>query len=151
MAEIHKTATIDAPPEEVFAILDDPANFPKYIPNVRQVVDVQRTDQRVGDSFRVIYKVLGLTFDERFKTTDYQRHSRITSTFEGGMSGTFRWTLEPLGEKTIVKIDIDYRVAAGALGKAADALMLERINEKSMDGMLENLSRLAARAGTPSS
>jgi len=57
----------------VFAIVDDPANFPKYVPNVHDVVDVRRSDGRIGDSFRVIYKVLGVTFDEKF--TDLGRLS----------------------------------------------------------------------------
>ncbi|HEV2027925.1 MAG TPA: SRPBCC family protein [Candidatus Dormibacteraeota bacterium] len=87
---MHKTGTIDAPAEKVFDIVDDPENCPKYVPNVSQVVDVRRSDRRMGDSFRVIYKVLGTTFDEKFTTTDYRRPTRISSAFEGGMTGTFR-------------------------------------------------------------
>jgi ribosome-associated toxin RatA of RatAB toxin-antitoxin module len=150
MAQIHKTVTIDAPAEKVFDIVDDPDNYPKYVPNVSQVVDVRRSDKRIGDSFRVIYKVLGTTFDEKFKTTEFQRPTRISSAFEGGMTGTFRWAFEPLGAKTKVTVDIEYRVAGGAIGKAVDSLVLERTNEKSIEGMLENLRRLAVEAGTPS-
>ena len=150
MAEIHKTVTIDAPAEKVFDIVDDPENYPKYVPNVSRVVDVRRSDKRIGDSFRVIYKVLGTTFDEQFTTTDYQRPTRISSAFEGGMTGTFRWAFEPLGAQTKATVDIDYRVPGGAIGKAVDSLVLERTNEKSIEGMLENLRRLAVEGGTPS-
>ena len=146
MSEIHKTVTIDSPVEAVFEIVDDPQNFPKYVPNVNRVADVQLTDQRVGDTFRVIYKVLGITFDEKFTTTEHQHPNRITSKFEGGMSGTYRWAFESLGAKTKVNVDIDYDVAGGALGKAVDSLMLERTNEKSIEGMLENLRQLAEKA-----
>jgi uncharacterized membrane protein len=149
MAEIHKTSTIQAPAEEVFTIIENPENFPRYVRNVSAVVDVKRSDQRVGDSFRVIYKVVGLTFDETFTTTDYQRPIRLAAHFEGGMSGTFRWTPEPLGPQTKLSVDIEYGMSGGALGKAVDALLLERVNEKSIDGMLQNLSRLAAKAGAP--
>ena len=150
MAEIHKTVTIDAPIARVFDIVDDPENYPKYVPNVSQVVDVRRSDRRIGDSFRVIYKVMGTTFDEKFTTTDYQCSTRISSAFEGGMTGTFRWAFEPLGAQTKVTVDVDYRVAGGAIGKAVDSLVLERTNEKSIEGMLENLRRLALEAGAPS-
>ena len=146
MSEIHKTVTIDSPVEAVFEIVDDPQNFPKYVPNVNRVADVQLSDQRVGDSFRVIYKVLGITFEEKFTTTEHQRPNRITSKFEGGMSGTYRWAFESLGAKTKVNVDIDYGVAGGALGKAVDSLMLERTNEKTIEGMLENLRQLAEKA-----
>ncbi len=149
MAEIHKTVTIDAPADKVFEIVDNPENFPRYVPNVSQVVDVRLSDRRVGDTFRVIYKVLGVTFDEKFTTTDYQRPDRITSTFEGGMTGTFRWSFEPQAGQTKLSVDIDYRVAGGAIGKAVDALLLERTNEKSIDEMLQNLRRIAEQAGAP--
>ncbi len=149
MAEIHKTVTIDVPVEKVFDIVDDPENYPKYVPNVSQVVDVRRTDSRIGDSFRVIYKVLGTTFDEKFTTTDYQRPTRINSAFNGGMTGTFRWAFEAVGAQTKATVDVDYRVAGGAIGKAVDSLVLERTNEKSIEGMLENLRRLALEVGAP--
>jgi hypothetical protein len=38
-------------------------------------------------------------------------------------------------------------VAGGAIGKAVDSLVLERTNEKSIEGMLENLRRLALEVG----
>ena len=70
--------------------------------------------------------------------------------FAGGMTGTFRWAFEPLGAQTKATVDVDYRVAGGAIGKAVDSLVLERTNEKSIEGMLENLRRIALEAGAPS-
>ncbi len=151
MAEIHKVATIDVPIAKVFDIVDDPSTFPKYVPNVREVVDMHRSDSRVGDSFRVIYRVLGITFDEKFTVTDYQRPDRIKSKFEGGMKGTFAWSFEPQGQKTKVSVDIDYRLAGGAIGKVVDALLLERTNEKTIGAMLQNLQRMVTQGGTPTS
>lgn len=146
MAEIKKSLTIDATANEVFDIVEDPSKLATFVPNVSEVVDIQRTERRVGDTFRVIYKVLGLTFDEKFTTTEYDRPTYITSTFKGGMNGTFRWTLEPLGPQCKVSVDIHYDVAGGALGKAVDAVMLERTNAKSIEGMLDNLRRLVVKA-----
>jgi len=144
MAEIHKSATVAVPVEKVFEIVDDPANFPKYVPNVHDVVDVRRSPGRIGDSSRVIYKVLGVTFDEKFTVTESERNSRITSTFSGGMTGTFAWKFEPQGKETKVNVDIDYQLAGGPLGKAVDSLMLQRVNEKTIADMLQNLGRVAA-------
>jgi uncharacterized protein YndB with AHSA1/START domain len=143
MAAIHKSTTIAAPIEKVFEIVDDPTTFPKYVPNVHDVVDVRR-DGRIGDTFRVIYKVLGVTFDETFTVTDYQRPNLIKSTFAGGMTGTFAWTFEPLREGSKVTIDIEYELAGGPLGKAVDSLMLQRVNEKTIEDTLRNLGRIAA-------
>jgi carbon monoxide dehydrogenase subunit G len=144
MAEIHKSTTVAEPIEKVFEIVDDPANLPKYVPNVHDVVDVRRSEGRIGDSFRVIYKVLGVTFDEKFTVTDYERPNRFKSTFAGGMNGTFAWTFEPQGEGTKISVDVEYQLAGGPVGKAVDSLMLQRVNEKTIEDTLKNLGRVAA-------
>ena len=149
MAEIKKSVTIDATANEVFDIVEDPSNFTKFVPNVSDVVDIHRTERRIGDTFRVIYKVLGLTFDEKFTTTEYDRPTYLSSAFKGGMNGTFRWSFEPHGRQCQVTVEINYDVAGGALGKAVDAVMLERTNAKSIEGMLENLRRMAVKAASP--
>ena len=145
MSEIHTSTTLAEPVEKVFEIVEDPATFPKYVPNVHEVVDVRRSDSRIGDSFHVIYKVLGVTFDEKFTVTDYESGKRITSTFSGGMTGTFAWTFEPQGAQTKINVDVDYQLAGGPLGKAVDRLMLERVNQKTIEDMLKNLGRVAAQ------
>lgn len=150
MAEIHKSATIDAPVEKVFDFMDDPAKIPSYTPNVERVEDVVRTDNRVGDTFRLIYKVMGITFDEKFKVTEYQRPSRVRLTFDGGMKGTFAWSYAPEGSKTRVTVDIDYQLAGGALGKAIDSAVLHRMNEKTMEQQLQNVQK-AVTTGAASS
>ena len=145
MAHIHKRATIDAPIEKVFDFVDDPERIPTYAPNVERVMDVVRTEKRVGDSFRVIYKVLGVTFDQKFKVTAYQRPNRVGNSVEGGMTGTFNWNFEPQGNQTQVSVDVQYSLAGGPIGKAVDAVMLERTNEKTMEQMLQNIQKALTR------
>jgi ribosome-associated toxin RatA of RatAB toxin-antitoxin module len=149
MSEIRKSVIIDATAAELFAIVDDPTNFPKYVPNVTGVEDVTSSKGRIGDTFRVIYKVLGVSFDEKFTTSEYEHAKRVTSAFKGGMTGTFRWEFEPHGEQCKVSVQIDYEVAGGVLGKAADLMMLERANAKSIEGMLENLRRMVVKPVAP--
>jgi carbon monoxide dehydrogenase subunit G len=86
-----------------------------------------------------------MTFDERFTVTGYEPKRKLVSNFDGGMKGTFSWTFEPQGSQTECSLDIEYQVGGGVLGKAADALLLERSNEKNMDQSLENLRRVLAR------
>jgi uncharacterized membrane protein len=146
MSEIHKTVTFDAPVEKVFELVDNPENIPKYMANVERVVDVTRTDRRIGDTFRVIYKVLGITFDEKFTVTGYEPKRKLVSKFDGGMKGTFSWVFESQIAQTECSMDIEYQVGGGILGKAADALLLERTNEKNMDESLEKMRRVLAEA-----
>jgi carbon monoxide dehydrogenase subunit G len=149
MSEIHKSATIEASVERVFDFVDDPQNMPSYVPNVQRVEDVQRSERRLGDSFRVIYKVLGITFDEKFTVSEYQRPNGSKSSFEGGMKGTFAWAFEREGLSTRVDVDVEYQLAGGPVGKAVDALLLERTNEKTIEQMLQNLRTAITQRAAP--
>ena len=139
MAEIHKSVTIDAPADKVFDLLDDPNAIPTYTPNVERVEDVRQTEQRIGDTFRVIYKAAGMTFEETFTITEHQRPARLASSFENGMKGTFLYQVSPQGEQTTLTVDVRYELPGGPLGKAVDALLLERTNEKTIEKQLDNL------------
>jgi uncharacterized membrane protein len=151
MAEIHKSVTIDAPAERVFELLDDPSAIPSYTPNVERVEDVRQSEQRVGDTFRVFYKVVGMTFEETFTVTEYTRPSRLASRFENGMKGTFLYQVVPQGEQSTLTVDVQYELPGGALGKAIDALLLERTNESTIEKQLDNLRQLAAQPSTSTS
>jgi uncharacterized membrane protein len=146
MAEIHKSVTIDAPAERVFDLLDDPSAIPSYTPNVERVEDVRQSEQRIGDTFRVIYKAVGMTFEEMFTVTEHMRPTRLASRFENGMKGTFVYQLAPQGQQTTLSVDVHYELPGGALGKAIDALLLERTNEKTMEKQLDNLRQIAVQA-----
>src|ERR687883_1780117 len=151
MAEIHKSVTIDAPAGRVFDLLDDPSAIPSYTPNVERVEDVRQTEQRIGDTFRVIYKAVGMTFEEKFTVTEYTRPTRLASRFENGMKGTFLYQVAPQGEQTTLTVDVHYELPGGPLGKAIDALLLERTNEKTIEKQLDNLRQMAAqRSVSPS-
>ena len=76
MAVIHKSVTIEAHTEKVFDVVEAPENWPKYVPHVHEALDIRRSQRRVGDSFRLIYKVLGITFDEKLIVTEFQRPKR---------------------------------------------------------------------------
>lgn len=143
MTRIHATATIDAPADMVFDIVEAPERWPDYVPHVLRALDVRSTDQRLGDTFRLIYKVLGLTFDERMTVTAYQRPRVYGLQVDGRMSGRQDWRLSPDGRQTRLDVDVDYRVPGGPAGRAMDALLLRRVNTRTIDRMLQNLRRMA--------
>jgi uncharacterized membrane protein len=51
---------------------------------------------------------------------------------------------KPQGEGTKISVDVDHQLAGGPQGKAVDRLMLERVNEKTIEDTLKNLGRVAA-------
>ena len=139
MATIHKAIDIDAPAERVFEMLTDPKRILDYAPGVISVEDIRQTEQHLGDSFRATYSVLGVHFPMTFTATEYEQPTRLTTRFEGGMKGTWSWLLEPRGTSTHLTTSMEYEMAGGMLGKAMNAVLVERMNEKNAERLLENL------------
>lgn len=143
MPRIQKAATVNAPAERVFQAIDDPEMMERYVPSVTKVSDVQRTDARLGDTFRVTYEMLGIHFDQLFTYSEYDRPRKLAARFTGAMAGTMRCHLEPLDSGTHVTLEIDYQMPGGVLGKAANRLVAERMNEQTAERMLENIKAQA--------
>ena len=139
MPKITKTVEVAAPMEKVFEMLDDPENFPVYVPNVTKVSNIRRSDKRLGDTFDVVYSMMGMDFNEKFTYSEYAKPKRLAARYEGRMTGSFGITLQPKGGKTIATLDVSYEVRPGPLGKIANKLLFERMNEKSAERMLENI------------
>jgi len=143
MATVDKSIEIHAPADAIFAIVDDPQRMQEYIPGVNRVENVQRTDQHVGDSMRVVYSVLGIAMTQRFVVTAWARDQHIDLNVDGSMPGTFVWTFQPHGDATRVSVHVEYELKGGPLGKAVDALLIERMNDKNMERTLENLQLIS--------
>ena len=151
-SRIHATVTIERPVEKVLEFVDDSDGLAKCAPMVKRVVAVVRSRRRVGSSFRVIYRVLGMPFDEEFRVIGFEpprthtphRRFQIWQTFNGPVRGTFTWTLEAEGNQTYANLDAVYQLMGGVLGRALDALFVERAVQKDVDRMLENMKRQLA-------
>jgi uncharacterized membrane protein len=146
MPSVQKEITIDAPIDVVFRALDDPEAMPQYVPSVREVGDVQRTDRRIGDSFTAIYSMFGVKLTEKFTYIEYAPPWRIKARFEGAMTGTMGCALDPWNGATRVRLEIDYELRGGALGKAVSAALVERMNAQTAEHMLENIKLLVEAA-----
>ena len=139
MATINTSIVIDAPAERVFAILADPKRLPEYAPGVSGVEDIRHTERYIGDSYRATYSALGLHFPMTFTVTEHEPPTKRTTSFEGGMKGAWTWSLSPRGESTHLTTTMEYEMAGGILGKAMNAVLVERMNEKNAERLLENL------------
>ena len=62
------------------------------------------------------------------------------------MKGTVTWVTAGKGNATEASVRIDYQMKGGIIGTAMNALLVERMNEKNAERMLENLKMLAEAA-----
>src|SRR3989454_852056 len=79
MPKITKSVEVDAPVEKVFEMLDNPENFPVYVPNVTKVSNIRRSEKRLGDSFDVVYSMMGMEFPETFTYSEYAKPKRVAA------------------------------------------------------------------------
>ena len=150
MPVIEKSITIQAPPDRVFAILDDPASIRRYGPGVTDVSDVLLSEGRIGDSFKVTYSVVGLRLPMTFTIIEHAVESRLGCQVEGSMEGTLSWRLDPDGDSTLLWLYIDYRMRLGPGGAVTGGFLVDRMNDKNAETMLQNIKALAEGPDNPS-
>jgi carbon monoxide dehydrogenase subunit G len=155
-SQIHATVTIETPVEKVLEFVADLEKLAKCAPMVERVVEVGRSGRRIGDSFRVTFQVLGIPLNEEFTVVGFEpprRHTphrrfQIRETFNGPAKGTLTWTLEAEGNQTYASLDGAYQLTGGVIGRALDALLVERAVQKDVDQMLENMKRQLGTSNT---
>jgi uncharacterized membrane protein len=64
---------------------------------------------------------------------------------EGMLSGSARWEVAPDSGGARLTTTFDYALPGGVLGKIADALLVKRINAKSLEEALDNFRALVER------
>jgi uncharacterized membrane protein len=76
---------------------------------------------------------------------DYQPGELQLLEMDGMLSGRARWELAPEAGGTRLTTTFDYALPGGMLGRAADALIVKRINAKSLEEALHNFKALVER------
>ena len=85
------------------------------------------------------------------KTTVLEDHissegARWRGQGEGALAAEQTWTYTPKNNDTEVTVEIEYTVPGRALGRIADRLLLERMNENGTEQTLQNLKLLCEAA-----
>ncbi|MBU1878413.1 MAG: SRPBCC family protein [Chloroflexi bacterium] len=137
MSRIEKTITINAPVEQVFGYISDPANLPEIWPSMEEVQDVLWLPTG-GTSFQWVYKMAGMRFEGASETTEYIPNQRIVTQSTTGIANTFTWTYQSEDGGTRVTLEVAYTVPVPLLGKLAAALIV-RQNEREAETLLANL------------
>ena len=137
MAKIIKTVTIDAPIEQVFGYVEEPANVPEYWPSVTEVKDVESLPGG-GFKYRWVYKMAGVRFEGGTETTEFIVNERTVSENSGGVSGTITWTYQSEAGKTLVNFEAEYTVHIPLLRKLAESFLV-KLNEQEAEAILANV------------
>lgn len=146
MAHIHKVTQIDAPLDQVIGFTRDPNHWNDWYVGLSPVENVHG-DGGPGTVVKHHYQMAGINFPVTTKVTEQKegpKEAVSKQTFDGPITGSQTFAYKAIADdKTEVKLDIDYTVPGKALGRIADNLLIERMQDKAMEHSLMNLKMMA--------
>src|SRR3984957_13018235 len=141
MAIVQRNVQIDASPQQTMALLSDASRWPDWYPGMTKI-DITAPFPETGGKVAFKVKSAGLSMPIIETVLEYQPDRLQLLQMEGMLSGRARWEVTPDGDGTRLTTTFDYVLPAGAVGKIADALIVKRMNGKSLEEALNNFKAL---------
>jgi carbon monoxide dehydrogenase subunit G len=144
MAIVRRSVHVRASPQETMALLSDASRWPDWYPGMTDIDIAAPFPEAAG---KVAFKVksAGISMTVTETVLDYQPAKLQLLQMEGMLSGQARWELTPEGDGTRLTTTFDYALPGGGLGRLADALIVKRMNGKSLKDGLNNFKGLVER------
>ena len=144
MAIVQRNVQIKASPQETMTLLSDASRWPEWYPGMTDI-DIAAPFPEEGGKVAFKVKSAGMSMPITETVLDYQPDKLQLLQMEGMLSGRARWELTPEGDGTRLTTTFDYALPGGVLGKLADALIVKRMNGKSLEDALNNFKALVER------
>jgi uncharacterized protein YndB with AHSA1/START domain len=141
MANVERSVAIEASPAETMALLSDASRWPDWYPGMTEI-DVADPFPEKGGKATFKVKSAGISVQITETVLDYQPGKLQLLQMEGMLSGHARWELTPEGDGTTLTTTFDYALRGGVFGRFADALIVKRMNTKSLEEGLRNFKAL---------
>jgi carbon monoxide dehydrogenase subunit G len=141
---VQRNVQIKASQQETMALLSDASRWPDWYPGMTEI-NVAAPFPEEGGKVAFKVKSAGMSMPITETVLDYQPDKLQLFQMEGMLSGRACWELTPEGDGTRLTTTFDYALPGGALGKVADALMVRRMNDKSLEEALNNFKALVER------
>jgi hypothetical protein len=122
-------------------LLSDASRWPDWYPGMTSI-DVTAPFPEVGGEVTFGVKSAGMTMSIHETVVAYQPGKLQHLKMDGMLSGLARWDLTQEGEGSRLTTTFDYSLPGGVIGKVADALLVRRLNAKSLQQGLQNFKAL---------
>lgn len=144
MALVQHSVQINASPQETMGLLSDASRWPDWYPGM-MATHIAAPYPEEGGKVAFKVKSAGMSIPITETVLDYQPGKLQLFQMEGMLSGRARWELTPEGDGTRLTTTFDYSLPGGVFGKLADALIVRRLNSKSLEEALNDFKALAER------
>ena len=117
MTQIRESAFVDAPPDEVWAVVSDPRNLPRWNRYIRSVHGVPEDGLKEGDRYWTEMGGFGVRFriNAHVEESDPPRYSKIRLT--GPLEAIVQTWIHPAGRRrSRLEHQVDYQVPGGPVG-----------------------------------
>ncbi len=138
MAQTKISTVINRPVEEVFAVLSNPENSPKWISGIIEVKKTSEGPIGVGTTWRTVRTFLGQRMEEESEFTEYEPNWRFaTKSKAGPIPAKSQATFESVEGGT--RVDVEGEL--GGFFKLAEPLLMKML-KRQVEADLANLKNL---------
>ncbi len=142
MAHITRTININAPLSKVFDYVTSPENWARYVTSLVDVKNVSNKTPDTGTTFEWVYRMLGVNFSGKGSVIGYEKDKMFALKMEGAFPIKETYRFEGDAGGTNLTFEIDYDVPGQLLGVVADRLVVEKMNIREADTVLEKVKAL---------
>jgi uncharacterized membrane protein len=117
VTRIRETVAVDAPLDEVWSVVSDPRNLPRWNKHITAVHDVPDDGLQVGTKYWTELSGGGMHFRVRANVEDLRpsRYARIK--LSGPIDATVQTWVHPAGRsRSMLEQQVDYHVRGGPIG-----------------------------------
>jgi uncharacterized protein YndB with AHSA1/START domain len=147
MTLVTATIDIDAPPEEVYDLMLDPARLHEWVSIHRKVNKADTGPPREGYGMNQTLCLRGANFKVDWKLTEEERPKRATWEGRGPAHSYARtsYRLSPKGEGTHFEYENEFTAPGGFIGKAASRVLVGGVPQREANRSLAALKKLIER------
>lgn len=139
MAQITRSIKINAPLSKVFDYVTNPENWTRYVTSLVDVRNVSDEVPSAGTTFEWTYRMLGINNDGTGKIGEFEKDKKFTMEMEGSFPIKETFNFQGDATSTELNFEIHYDVPGKVLGVIADKLIIERLNVKEADVVLNKV------------
>jgi uncharacterized membrane protein len=144
MAHLKKSILIRAPVEKVYALARDPSRWDTWFVGLGEPEKLTGAGE-VGTVVEHSYLMAVMRFSVTTRVLEDHvspEGAQWKGVIEGPLAGEHTWTYTPKNGDTEVTVDMEYTVPGKLVGAIIDRLIIEHLQERSLDQTLENLKML---------
>ena len=139
MASWKNSIVIHAPPDRVFAYVDDPMTLVEWLQGMVEIRNV--IGSGAGQQQEWTYKMAGLLLRGQATVVEHVPNKRAVHQTIGTINSDFAYAVEPHEEGSVLTLEVEYSIPIPVLGKLAEHIALRR-NEREFEMALRNVKEM---------